>query len=177
MICATTIFYCWQLSNFNEATGDKSEEEEDLSSGCWRKDCQAVSPSPPDKSSQYLNDLLQASCSQSLLSVRWMLLPLSPHLRPKSITPSIILFLFFFTFHWSTSVFLVPLAFLGGLGGSGSQLKVVKLTASDGLPSKQLHMAWTLRKGEQSRYKRLFLSGFTLWLKHKQSGGAFTNLT
>lgn len=54
-----------------------------------------------------------------------------------------------FTFHWSMSVFLVPLAFLGGLGGSGSQLKVVKLTASDGLPCKQLHMAWTLRKEEQ----------------------------
>lgn len=50
-----------------------------------------------------------------------------------------------FTFHWSTSVFLVPLAFLGGLGGSGSQLKVVKLTDSDGLPCKQLHMAWTLK--------------------------------
>lgn len=54
----------------------------------------------------------------------------------------------FFTFHWSESVFLFPLAFLGGLGGSGSQLNVVKLTASDGLPSKQLHMAWTLRKSK-----------------------------
>lgn len=54
------------------------------------------------------------------------------------------------TFHWSTSVFLVPLAFLGVLGGSGSQLKVVKLTASDGFPCKRLHMAWTLRKAEQS---------------------------
>lgn len=66
-----------------------------------------------------------------------------------------------FTFHWSTSVFLVPLAFLGGFGGSGSQLKVVKLTASDGLPCKQLHMAWTLRKEEQSGYK-MFLCALTL---------------
>lgn len=66
-----------------------------------------------------------------------------------------------FTFHWSTSVFLVPLAFLGELGGSGSQLKVVKLTASDGLPCKQLHMAWTLRKEEHSDYK-MFLCALTV---------------
>lgn len=54
------------------------------------------------------------------------------------------------TFHWSTSVFLVPLAFLGALGRSGSLHEVVKLTASDGLPCKQLDMACTLRKGQQS---------------------------
>lgn len=58
------------------------------------------------------------------------------------------------TFHWSTREFLVPLAFLGALGGSGSQLSVVKLTASDGLPCKQLHMAWTLKVGERPK-KRL----------------------
>lgn len=65
-----------------------------------------------------------------------------------------------FTFHWSTSVFLVPLAFLGGFGGSGSQLKVVKLTASDGLPCKQLQIAWTLRKKESG--KKIFLRALTL---------------
>lgn len=52
-------------------------------------------------------------------------------------------------------MFLVPLAFLGGLGGSGSQLKVVKLTASDGLPCKQLQMAWTLKKEEECGEKHL----------------------
>lgn len=72
-----------------------------------------------------------------------------------------------FTFHWSTSVFLVPLAFLGGLGGSGSQLKVVKLTDSDGLPCKQLHMAWTLKWEEQSVYK-MFLRARTLLVQTKE---------
>lgn len=40
--------------------------------------------------------------------------------------------------------------FLGGLGGSGSQLKVVKLTASDGFPCKPLHIAWTLGGGDDT---------------------------
>lgn len=60
-----------------------------------------------------------------------------------------------FTFHVSTSVFLVPLAFLGGLGGSGSELNVVKLTASEGLPSKQLHAAWTLRDSKTFTHSTL----------------------
>lgn len=72
-------------------------------------------------------------------------------------------------------MFLVPLAFLGALGGSGSQLKVVKLTASDGLPCKQLHMAWTLRNEEQSGYQ-MFLQELTLFPKQKQAG-SYANLT
>lgn len=72
-------------------------------------------------------------------------------------------------------MFLVPLAFLGALGGSGSALKVVKLTASDGLPCKQLHIAWTLRKEDQSGYN-MFLSALTLWFKQKQTEG-YANLT
>lgn len=48
------------------------------------------------------------------------------------------------TFHCRTRLLLVPLALRGGLGVSGSQLRVVKLTGSEGTPCKQLHMAWTL---------------------------------
>lgn len=58
-------------------------------------------------------------------------------------------FICVYTFHCSRSVFLVPLAFLGAFGRSGSQLNVVKLTASEGLPCKQLQMAWTLRNKEE----------------------------
>lgn len=80
-----------------------------------------------------------------------------------------------FTFHWSTSVFLVPLAFLGGFGGSGSQLKVVKLTASDGLPCKQLQMAWTLRNKEEKCLQNLPPCINTV-VKQKQTEG-YANLT
>ena len=95
-----------------------------------------------------------------LISVMLLRFPHPSVLNPNSINLSSV-----FTFHWSTSVFLFPLAFLGGLGGSGSQFNVVKLTASDGLPCKQLHMAWTLRKEDQSGY--MFLCVLTLWLKLK----------
>lgn len=48
------------------------------------------------------------------------------------------------TFHCRTRLLLVPLALRGGLGVSGSQVRVVKLTGSEGTPCKQLHIAWTL---------------------------------
>lgn len=48
------------------------------------------------------------------------------------------------TFHCRTRQFLVPLALRGGIGVSGSQLRVVKLAGSEGFPCKQLYMAWTL---------------------------------
>ena len=54
------------------------------------------------------------------------------------------------TFHWRTRALLVPLAFLGALGGSGSLVSVVKATDSEGPPWTHLHTAWTLRgRGEE----------------------------
>lgn len=49
------------------------------------------------------------------------------------------------TFHCKVSEFLVRLAILGGLGMSGSQLKVVKVSASEGVPFIELYPAWTLQ--------------------------------
>lgn len=49
------------------------------------------------------------------------------------------------TFHCKTRQFLVPLALRGGMGVSGSQLRVVKLVGSERFPCKQLYMAWTLK--------------------------------
>jgi len=40
---------------------------------------------------------------------------------------------------------LVRLVILGRFGASGSQLVVVKLSASEGLPFTQLHSTWTLK--------------------------------
>ena len=48
------------------------------------------------------------------------------------------------TFHCKVSEFLVRLAILGGLGMSGSQLKVVKVSAAEGVPFIELYSAWTL---------------------------------
>lgn len=48
------------------------------------------------------------------------------------------------TFHCKVSEFLVRLAILGGLGMSGSQLKVVKLSVSEAVPFIELYSAWTL---------------------------------
>lgn len=50
-----------------------------------------------------------------------------------------------YTFHCRTREFLVPLALRGGMGVSGSQLRVVKLAGSEGFPCKQLYTAWTLQ--------------------------------
>lgn len=58
------------------------------------------------------------------------------------------------TFHCKVSEFLVRLAILGALGGSGSQLKVVKLSASEGIPLIELDSACTL-------WDKIVLSTFT----------------
>lgn len=52
------------------------------------------------------------------------------------------------------SEFLVRLAILGALGASGSQLKVVKLSASEGIPLTELDSACTL-------WDEIVLSTFT----------------
>lgn len=56
------------------------------------------------------------------------------------------------TFHCRVRALLVPLLFLGGLGVSGSQLRVVKLTGSETLPCKLLYMAWTLEGAKHPVY-------------------------
>lgn len=70
------------------------------------------------------------------------------HLTAKLLSGSVNLFESTYktnlTFHWRVREFLVRLVILGGFGISGSQLIVVKLSASEGFPFMQLLSAWTL---------------------------------